>query len=99
MAATYHQSSADLKIILIDKMSELPPAAFDEKELELILTVCRVASGMSDFAVKTVDLLWRIIVQTEDYKSSLSEKALNRFTELLRSQDRAALAGWAGKCL
>lgn len=98
-AANYHASSEPLKTLLINKVTEMDPAEFGDKELDTVLTVCRVTSAANPFSKRTLDLLWDIIIQKGGYRESLTEKALEKFSENLRAQDKAVLHEKADACM
>lgn len=90
-ASTYHSTSGNMKNYLIKKMSELKPALFGEKELEMLLNVTRVVTSTSEYAANTARLLWRIIMQEDGYKTILIEKSLEKFNEIMRTSDKQIL--------
>lgn len=61
-ASTYHQTSNRLKLFLIEKMGEISPKDFGEKELELVLAVGRVVTANSEYAKIALELLWKIVI-------------------------------------
>jgi len=85
-------------LFFIENISQIEPDNLMEQELDVVYEISRFGYRASEYTMKGIHFLYSVAVREKDYPKKLVETGVEKFLEIIKSQDRDIKNPFIAQC-